>query len=224
MNSSQLSEMARIVREVCCTHGTYESHSPNLHLFVEERPGVPPPAVLNPSICLTIQGAKQVFLGDRQFGYAAAEYLLVSIDLPLMGRITEASSAKPFVGLKVDIDPKRLSALLMRMDSAPTPMRSSEKGLIVGQADRSLGDALLRLVGLLERPTDIPILHELILDEIYYRVLSSPYGHALAQMVLDGSRIQRIAEALKKLKSDFAQRISVDELASVSGMSVSSFH
>lgn len=224
MNRSQLSEMVGFVRQVCSTRGNYESHSPGLHLFVEGRPGVPPPAVLNPSICLTVQGTKQVFLGDRHFEYGSAEFLLASIDLPLMGRITEATSDKPFIGLKIDIDPKRLSALLMRMDNAPLPTRSSEKGLRVCQADVALGDAFVRLVGLLEQPADIPVLHELILDEIYYRILTGPYGYSLAQMVLDGSRIQRISGALTRLKRDFTQRISVDELASASGMSISSFH
>ncbi|MGO8671391.1 MAG: AraC family transcriptional regulator [Capsulimonadaceae bacterium] len=47
--------------------------------------------VSRPSLCVIAQGAKEVYLGDGRYLYDPGHYLLATVELPVTGRIVEAS-------------------------------------------------------------------------------------------------------------------------------------
>src|SRR5215212_9699544 len=53
------------------------------------------PHVYQPCICVIVQGRKQVLLEEEIYRYAPSQFLAVSVDLPLLGQVTEASVEKP---------------------------------------------------------------------------------------------------------------------------------
>src|ERR1700722_8152435 len=62
-------------------------------------------AIQRPLICLVLQGAKQVAVGDRIFALAGGDSLLITADVPTASRIVKASADAPYVSLVMDIDP-----------------------------------------------------------------------------------------------------------------------
>lgn len=184
----------------------------------------PIPSVYEPSLCIIVQGSKDVMLGKDVYGYGAMEFLVASVNLPIIGNITEASQSKPYFVLQVDIDVKQISELLSSMKKTPVTSKKTELGLFIGEVDKGLAESVVRLLQLMDTPDDIPILAESIRREVYYRMLCSEYGDAISQIALKGSPMHRISMAIKKLRQDFSRSISVDELAALSDMSVSSFH
>ncbi len=90
--------------------------------------------------------------------------------------------------------------------------------------DSALSDCVLRLARLLETPQDIALLAPMIKREIHYRLLNGEHGAMIAQLAQSGSHMQRIAAAIRQLKSNFDKPIRVEALADQIGMSVSSFH
>jgi transcriptional regulator GlxA family with amidase domain len=60
--------------------------------------------------------------------------------------------------------------------------------------------------------------------EIIYRILKSEQGPRLRQMASFGGHTNRIAQAVQMLRSRFAESLSIEQMASDLGMSVSSFH
>ena len=50
--------------------------------------------VAKPSLCVIAQGSKEVFLGEERFQYDAYSYLLATLELPITGRVLEASEAE----------------------------------------------------------------------------------------------------------------------------------
>lgn len=98
------------------------------------------------------------------------------------------------------------------------------RGIFVGEVDAALGDCVLRLARLLETPQDVSFLAPMIRREIYYRLLRSRYGAAVAQLGRSGSHLQRIAAAIQQLKSNYHKPLQVEELARQAGMSASSFY
>jgi AraC-like DNA-binding protein len=96
--------------------------------------------------------------------------------------------------------------------------------LFVSNADAPLLDCALRLTRLLDTPQDIPMLAPMIIREIYYRLLMGEQGEAVRQIATSGSNMQRIAEVLKLIKTDFAKPMRVEDLAGQANMSPSSFH
>lgn len=182
------------------------------------------PAVYEPCLCIIVQGRKNVLLGTEMLSYGELEFLIASVDLPILGTVIEASEQQPYFVIQINIDVRLLSELLLQMEHLAVASKTAKSGLFIGQVDRQMGDSLLRLFTLLEEPDDIPVLSEALIREMHYRMLRSHYGKEIAQISLKGTPTQRISVAIQKLRRDYDQPVTIEELASLAGMSVSSFH
>jgi AraC-like DNA-binding protein len=181
--------------------------------------------VYEPILGIVIQGKKEALLGEETYRYGAAQYLAISVDLPLSGFVVEATPDKPYLGFKLNLDPRQLCDIITAQTRPSTSKtENSVRGLFVSNADAPLLDCALRLTRLLDTPQDIPILAPMIIREIYYRLLMGEQGEAVRQIATSGSNMQRIAEVIKLLKADFTKPMRVEDLAGQANMSPSSFH
>lgn len=181
-------------------------------------------SVSTPIFAILVQGKKKALLGTETYHYGAAQYLVISVDLPLSGFVVEATPEKPFLGFKLDLDPRQLCDIITQVKPGTSRKENSVRGLFVSNADELLLDCALRLTRLLDTPQDIPILAPIIIREIYYRLLIGEQGEAVRQIATSGSNMQRIAAVIKLLKADFTKPIRVEDLAYRANMSPSSFH
>jgi hypothetical protein len=62
-----------------------------LHLQRSSTPIGPLHGVSEPSFCVIAQGSKELLLGDSRYRYDPAHYLLATVELPVVGRVIEAS-------------------------------------------------------------------------------------------------------------------------------------
>jgi AraC-like DNA-binding protein len=178
--------------------------------------------VNEPMLAIVVQGKKAALLGDETHRYDAGQYLVISVDLPLSGFVTEASPEQPYLGFRLNLDPHQLGELI-----AQTPAERKEtsvRGLFISNADASLLDCALRLTRLLDTPQDIPVLAPIVMREIYYRLLTGEQGEAVRQIATSGSNMQRIAQVIQYMKTDFTQPLRIEALADRAKMSPSSFH
>lgn len=182
------------------------------------------PAVYSPSLCVIVQGSKQVLLEGEIYRYAPPQFLAISVDLPLLGQVIEASAQQPYLCLKIEIDPRQIGELIAQSSDTNWSHGESTRGLFVGAVDGAMLDAVTRLVRLLESPRDIPVLAPLMLREIHYRLLSSEHGPSIAQIAIAGSSTQKISQVIRRIKANLAQPVRVEELAAMANMSASSFH
>ncbi|MBD2100408.1 AraC family transcriptional regulator [Leptolyngbya sp. FACHB-261] len=181
-------------------------------------------SVYNPILALIVQGQKEVLLGEETYQYGAAQYLIVSVELPLSGFVVEATPDKPYLGLKLSLDPIQLCDMVAQMNLRLGKKENSVRGVSVSNADAALIESALRLTKLLDTPQDIPMLAPMMIRELYYRLLTGEQGEAVRQIATLGSSMQRIASAIKLIKSDFTKPMRIEELAGRVGMSTSSFH
>src|SRR5206468_6444448 len=77
---------------------------------------------------------------------------------------------------------------------------------------------------LLDRPRDAPVLRPLIEREILWRLLCGPQGGRVRQLGLADSRLAQVSHTIRHIRQRFDQALSVEELAGLATMSVSSFH
>jgi AraC-like DNA-binding protein len=176
-------------------------------------------AVYHPLLCVVAQGRKRIFLGDEEFRYDPESYLVASLDLPVSGQVIAA----PCLGMTLRLEPARLAALLLDMPPAEHRPTAS-KAMAVNPLGADLLDPLLRLLRLLDRPADIPVLAPLIEREILYRLLCGPRGEMLRQMALPSSQLSQISAAIRLIREGYDRKLRVEELARCAGMSVTSFH
>jgi AraC-like DNA-binding protein len=179
--------------------------------------------VSEPLIAIVVQGKKEVLLNEETYCYSVAQYLLVSVDLPLGGCVVEVTPDKPYLGFKLKLDPAQLCEIIAQTNSS-SAQKESVRGWFISDADPSLIDCTIRLTKLLDTPQDIPFLAPLIIREIYYRLLIGEQGEAVRQIATSGSNMQQIAEVIKRLKADFAKPLRIEELAEQANMSTASFH
>jgi AraC-like DNA-binding protein len=182
-------------------------------------------AVGTPMLAIVVQGKKAALLGDETYAYGAAQYLILSVDLPISGFIIEATPAQPYLGFKLDLDPRQLGEIITAQSNIITSKReTSVRSFFVSTADRTLLDCALRLTKLLDTPQDIPMLAPMITQEIYYRLLMGEQCEAVRQIATAGSNMQRIAQVIQHIKADFTKPLRIEDLADLAKMSPSSFH
>jgi AraC-like DNA-binding protein len=181
--------------------------------------------ISNPMLAIVVQGRKDTLLGEETYHYGAAQYLVVSIDLPIHGFTVEATIDRPYLGLKLDLDPRELCEIITAQTAVIAAKKeTSVRGFFVTTAEVSLLDSVLRLIQLLDTPQDIPILAPMMIREIYYRLLIGEQSEAVRQIATSGSNMQRIAAVLQIIKVDFTKSLRVADLAEQARMSPSSFH
>jgi len=195
-----------------------------MSLIRREKPTQPICAIYEPGICLAVQGAKRVLLGNESYVYGARRYLITSVDIPSFVQIIQASRRKPYLGLMLKFDLHEISQLMMDTNLPPPLVRPSWRGMATGEITLPLLAAFQRLVDMLAEPQDIPILAPIIQREIFYRLLVGDQGGHLRQIVTIGSRSHRIARAIFWLKNNLARPFRVNDLASQVNMSRSTFH
>jgi len=224
MNENQREELARLIDKFSLGNGIHSTALAGLNCIKLSEINDRLPSVYTPSLCVIVQGKKRALLNDEIYQYQPSEYLVGSVDLPVIGQVIEASQAKPYLCLQIELDLHQLAELIVQAGFPVKNKMTSQRGLFVGNMDLSLADGVLRLARLLEAPEDIPLLAPMIKREIYYRLLNGQYGDAIAQMTQTGSHMQRISAAIQILKADYNKPIKIEDLANQVGMSVSSFH
>lgn len=196
----------------------------NSLIFMREcNPATAIQTVSEPLLSIVVQGKKEVLLNEETYRYGVAQYLVVSVDLPLSGCVIETTPNQPYLGFKLKLDPAQLSEIIAQTN-LETSQKESVRGWFISDADPPLIDCALRLTQLLDTPQNIPFLAPLITREIYYRLLIGEQGEAVRQIGTAGSNMQRIAEVIKRIKTDFAKPLRVEELAEQANMSSASFH
>jgi AraC-like DNA-binding protein len=201
MEDDRRRELAMLVDKYSSGEGVHATAVKGLFCIRLSAPNMKLPAVYQPSICVIVQGAKQVLLEEEIYRYAPPQFLAVSVDLPLLGQVVEASAERPYLCLQIEIDPRQIGELIAQSRDAPWFRGDTPRGLFIGTLDGATQEAVLRLARLLETPGDIPVLAPMMLREFHYRLL-----------------------IIRKIKSHLAAPLRVEDLAAIANMSPSSFH
>ncbi|MGH1349200.1 MAG: AraC family transcriptional regulator [Methyloligellaceae bacterium] len=223
MDKNQQKELITFLAEYSRYEGKNETPITAASIYKSSVPDTRMPIVYNPSLCVIIQGKKRVMLEEEVYDYDASKYLVASVNLPVVGQVLKASRAKPYLCLKIDIDLLQLSDLIISMDNLKDN-QSTTRGIFIGSLNHQISDCILRLLHLFDKPDDIPFLAPMVLREIYYHLLRGEHAHAISQIAIRGSNMQRIALVIEKIQSSFINPLSIDELAELAGMSTSSLH
>jgi AraC-like DNA-binding protein len=170
------------------------------------------------------QGAKTVMLGREVYPYDASCLVAYAVDLPIAGQVIRASHREPFLVLVLELDPYKIAELTLKVYPHSVPSPQTSRGVIVGQTTAAIVDAAARLVESMAHPGEAELLAPLVVDEILIRLLLCPIGPRVAQIGQHDSSVQRVAKAVSWVREHFAQPITLEGLADLVHMSVSSFH
>ena len=165
-----------------------------------------------------------MLLGEDTYVYDAHHYLITSVHLPTVVHIIEASPERPFLGLRLKLDLREMSQLMVDSNLPQPRAQQSGRGMATGEVTLPLLTAFQRLIDLFDEQQDIAILAPIIQREIIYRLLVGDQGERLRQIASAGSQSHQIARAIDWLKGNFSQPLRIDDLAAQVRMSISTFH
>ena len=187
--------------------------------------------VIEPTLSVIAQGVKETELNGRTFTYGPGQFLVVSVELPVIGHITHATVKEPFLAVVLELRPERIAALLLETAPAatgrPGAAHATPAGIAVSDAAPALIDAVSRLLALLDAPDDAAALATGVEREVLWRLLTGPQGATVRQIGLADSRLAHLARAIRWIRGHYNETLRVEELAALAAlatMSVSSFH
>jgi AraC-like DNA-binding protein len=217
-------ELAKLVEQYSSAEGMHPTAIPRLHLIRSSTVTEPLHALHEPAICLIAQGRKQVMLGPQLFEYDPAKYLVVAVDAPIVAHVTEASPDKPYLCVRLDLDPTLLGQLMLEAGTGAAPGASVSQSLQLSTVTPELVDAFVRLVKLLGQPKDIAVLAPLAEREILYRLLLGEQGERLKQIAVAESKVQQVNRAIGWIKKNYREPFSIESVAAEARMSASALH
>lgn len=188
-----------------------------LYLVRRTSPSEMEHTVVQPLVCLVLQGCKRVSLGSGTSSFAAGETMIVTGNVPTVSRISKASVADPYLALAFDLDLSVITDLVVNaseVHSRPSGQDTREE----------LRDALRRLVLLLDRPESLAVLKDGLVREIHHWLLLGRQGRAVRHLGSPDSHARRIARAVAILRANYAKPVQIERLAEAAGMSRSGFH
>ncbi len=195
-----------------------------LHLYRHSVPLEQVYSVVEPSVCMVAQGSKEFLLGGSRYRYDPFHYLLVTVDLPYVGQVLEASKEQPFLSLRLDLAPTLVGQVMVEVGHSSLQDPADVRAISVSPVDGHLLDAVVRLMRLLDSPTEARALLPLITREMIYRLLVGEQGGRLRHLAILGGYTPSIARAIERLRQDFDQPLRIEQMARELGMSVSVFH
>jgi AraC-like DNA-binding protein len=217
---TQLDEMRALT--AAARNRRTETGIPRIAMVQGEIPEHKLAAVYDPMINLILQGSKSLTIGSHTLHYDPATYFVMSIDLPAVGKVRPAADGAPYLAVSLTLDLTLLGSLL-----ADLPIRDEqhkETGFSVAAVTPELLDAWLRMLRLMNRPSDIAALAPAYEREILYRVLQGPNGWMLRDIASPDTALARVNLAIQWIRRHFAEPLRTELLAEKATMSVSAFH
>lgn len=220
--SAHLQELILLIQRHAPSDGTHASAVPELCFRRASQVSEPKHTVNMPSLYVVAQGSKTATLAGENYVYDPTTYMVTSVHLPVIGKITQASPLLPYLSLQLSISPDVILDIIQM--SSPQWNGKTGRGILVSQSDPPLLDGLLRLVRLLDTPEDIEFLAPLITREILYRVLKGEQGALIRQFAIVSSYAYNISKVIHLINRDYSKPLVIEELANEANMSPSSLH
>jgi len=200
-----------------------EATLPNLYVFRREQVSNIEVVLYNPVICLILRGGKQTSVGNQSVTLARGDALVVSHDLPMSAKITQASPEEPYLAIIIMLDLGIIRGLYEQVGETVNEIEEAHS-LSTRKFDAMWADPLKRYLELSGKPLEAQVLGPLILKEIHFRLLLSPVGTMLRKLLSVDSHASRIAKAVAHIRKRFRETLIVAEIAQLSAMSPSTFH
>lgn len=220
--ASQLAEMRALI--AAHARADLRTSIDGLLLSEEAASTTPDYSLTEPLVVVLAQGGKRLLLGDEVYEYRAGQCLVVTADLPVTGHFIDTGDGSS-LGMALVLRPAVVAGLVLQAPAVRWARgTAAQSAMSTVDADTELLDAVIRLLRLLEKPSDAPILAPLIEREIIWRLLTGPQGETVRQIGLADSNLSYVSRAIGWIRDNYAEPMRIEELAQVAGMSPSTFH
>ncbi|MBZ5876353.1 AraC family transcriptional regulator [Chromohalobacter israelensis] len=222
-NGQRERRMVTLLEQMAPREGYNLTALPDVRFLRSNRPLDRTPVLYDPGIVIVCQGRKRGYWGNRTYVYDAQQYLAVSVPVPFTME-TEASAEKPLLAIYLHLDIPLAAELLLELEAEGIPASATPCGMLSSAMEPALSDTVARFLEIMVSPEDGRVLGPAMVREIYFRVLTGAQGGAMrAALDMEGN-FGLISRAIRRIHTDYATPLDVNQLAHEASMSVPSFH
>ena len=179
--------------------------------------------MVKPILLVNVQGKKRSVIGSVPYEYKAGESLILGMDLPTGSVVLDASPEKPYCSMVMELDASLITTILTGLPKVDID-RQNLPVVVCSKTDPAILEAFAKLVELLDTPEHIEYLAPLIIREIHYRLLVSPFGEHIKAIHFAGTQSSQIAYAITWLEENYKAPLKIEALAHHVNMAGSTFH
>lgn len=166
-------------------------------------------------------------MDGRKYDYSAGNYLSLYLPMPIEVEVVEASTEKPLLMAGIRIDLARIANILLKMEKVESvPLKNDPvqtSAIFARPVSDDLLSSVIKLLRTLDNPLEREVLGDVILDEIYFRLICDDRSGSLRRLLQHNGQVQQISRAINHIHNHLDEMVSVAELASMVNMSTSSF-
>ncbi|MDE7315172.1 MAG: AraC family transcriptional regulator [Mucispirillum sp.] len=173
-----------------------------------------------PCIIFVANGEKHTHISSENFIFKKGYYNITYIDYPVASFFYSISENNPYLSVYMPVDNSVITEIIKDINHIPAKIF---KGISENKADNKLLAAYSRLIDLYNKPDEISFMAQLIIKEIYYRILIGPVGADLKALYTFGSQSNKIYQAVEFIKDNYKEYLHIDDIASKVNMAPSTF-
>jgi AraC-like DNA-binding protein len=219
-----LDELRKVLERHACSDLT--TAIDGVRICKSDHTGSPEYVMTGAVLTVIARGCKRLALGERVYDYHAGQYLIASVDLPVKVQVIETTPGQSTLSFGMTLEPAVIAELLLQAGPGDLPRSpdTARPGIAISDAPDELLDAVVRLLRLLDRPGDRKALTPLFKREILWRLMTGEQSDLVRQLGLADSGLNHITRAVQWIRENYTRPFRVEEVAQLSGMSVSAFH
>ena len=173
-----------------------------------------------PCIIFVANGEKYTHISSENFIFTKGSYNITYIDYPVSSYFYSITEDNPYLSVYMPVDNSVITEIIKDINHIPAKIF---KGISKSKADNKLLAAYSRLIDLYNKPDEISFMAQLIIKEIYYRILRGPVGADLKALYTFGSQSNKIYQAVEFIKNNYKEYLHIDDIASKVNMAPSTF-
>lgn len=208
--------------------GLYETPLDKLYLYQNGRFQSEVRQLYQAHIHLCVKGNYDILVNEQTFRLSPGCVVVCLAATPMQfTALSVDNGSDPYQGVILLIDWARLSRMANRIDAFHSEADVSyEPPNPCYLYEPELNNLLTchRIAEQLDDPMGASILCDLLLDEIYFIILSGEHGNQLREQLRQHSSLRKIAQLIEYINENVTKNLSVDTLAEMLNMSTSTFH
>lgn len=210
--------------DLCAEDGVVASSPPpSVNLYRRYAPSALEAHLYEPVLCMVLQGAKIMRSGDQSVEIGAGDALIVSHHLPVISRITQASTRLPYLAIVLSLNLATLRELYAQLDGL-RDQDKKEGAISCSPSEDGWLDPLRRYLEMVQDQAALSVLGPQLLREIHFRLMTSSTGAPLRNLLATDSYSNRISRSIDMIRGQLSDLLRVPTIAEQIGMSNSAFH
>ena len=174
-----------------------------------------------PMIALMIQGDKSCMVNSTKITCKEGQYMIVGVDLPTGTSLNNVSKEHPMLAVSLTIDWNMVAEMSNKLEIGKERQYNC---LEISDIDQQLYSAFSRLIDIIEQKKQNDFITKLIIQEIYYIILTGPIGGKLVDLNTIGTNNNKISNAIVTIKNNFNRQLNINDLAKSVNMSPTNFY